>query len=136
MKKMPNQTAKQAAPPLPPHHPDVLLQKAETMPWKTRARVDLNEYIKTIYKLKDHGYSYAEIAGWLNEQLADRLGQTPITRAQVYRAHQQAVIFEQQNALDVLEHGGLPRVPGFSDEQAEKEAAEADGKAGSETSPT
>lgn len=77
-------------PNLPPHHPEALALKADAMPWKTTARnFAVEEYIDAIRKLQSRGYSYAQIAAWLNEQLAEKLQGQKIQRGQVYRVYQQ-----------------------------------------------
>jgi hypothetical protein len=58
------------------------------MPWKTKVRLfEAEAYGDAISKLYDRGYSYQEIADWLNEQLAEKLGEKKIRRGQVYRVH-------------------------------------------------
>lgn len=66
---------------------------ADSMPWKTTARnFPVEDYIEAISKLHARGYSYADIADFLNEKLADRLEGKKITRGQVYRVYQQAAV--------------------------------------------
>jgi hypothetical protein len=79
-----------AGPKTSPGHPDLLSIKAGDMPWKTTARgFPLETYVEAIGKLHARGYSYADIADWLNGQLAAQLGRRKITRGQVYRVYQQ-----------------------------------------------
>lgn len=59
---------------------------AERMPWKLKAQFPVSRYTDAIEKLRERGYSFAEIADWLNTQLADKLNGTKITRSQVYYA--------------------------------------------------
>ena len=77
-------------PNFPSHHPEAVAMLADAMPWKTTARnFPVEEYIGAISKLHARGYSYADIANFLNEKLADRLEGKKITRGQVYRVYQQ-----------------------------------------------
>jgi hypothetical protein len=80
------------APNLPPHHPEAVAMVADSMPWKTTARnFPVETYIGAITKLHARGYSYADIAKFLNEQLVSSLEGKKITRGQVYRVYQQAL---------------------------------------------
>jgi hypothetical protein len=86
---------------------------ADSMAWKTTARdFPVGDYIEAIRKLQARGYSYADIALFLNEKLAAMLGQRKITRGQVYRVYQQWL--ERQDVLYSTTH--------ISDEDAEVKA--------------
>src|ERR1017187_4220138 len=75
MKQRPRKRKGVAGPNIPPGHPDLLSIKAGDMPWKTTARdFPLQAYAEAISKLHARGYSYADIAAWLNGQLAAQLG--------------------------------------------------------------
>ena len=77
-------------PNLPAHHPEAVAMQADSMPWKTTVRnFPLEQYIDSISKLHVRGYSYADIANFLNDKLAAQLGVKKITRGQVYRVYQQ-----------------------------------------------
>ena len=89
---------------------------ADSMPWKTTARnFPVETYIDSINKLHARGYSYADIAKFLNEQLASQLGGKKITRGQVYRVYQQALDYEDplNDRMSVMP---------ISDEDAEQRA--------------
>jgi hypothetical protein len=104
------------APNFPPHHPDAIAHLADAMPWKTKVPFfEVGAYIDAICKLHARAYSYAEIADWLNERLADKLLGKKIKRGQVYRAYQQWL------AMNDPLHEGLS-VPNISDEEAELNA--------------
>jgi hypothetical protein len=97
--------------------------KAGDMPWKTTARdFPLQAYAEAISKLHARGYSYADIAAWLNGQLAAQLGHRRIGRGQVYRIYRQW--------LRDMEDGGRGIPTGhpapLSDEVAEAQAEIAD----------
>src|ERR1017187_1373934 len=90
MKQRPRKRKGVAGPNIPPGHPDLLSIKAGDMPWKTTARdFPLQAYAEAISKLHAQGYSYADIAAWLNGQLAAQLGHRRIGRGQVYRIYRQ-----------------------------------------------
>jgi hypothetical protein len=90
MSKRPKKTQKTPKPNLPPHHPEAVARMADAMEWKITARnFPVEDYIEAVCKLQARGYSYAEIADFLNEQLAVMLGPKKITRGQVYRVYQQ-----------------------------------------------
>jgi hypothetical protein len=93
------------------------------MPWKTTARdFPLERYVEAISKLHGRGYSYADIASWLNQQLAAQLGHRRITRGQVYRIYQQWL-----RDLEHKAHGSpVGRAEPLSDEIAEARAEIAD----------
>ena len=83
------------------------------MPWKTNVPFfEVGAYIDAICKLRARAYSYAEIADWLNERLADKLLGKKIKRGQVYRAYQQWLVVN-----DSMSDGFS--VPHISDEEAE-----------------
>ncbi len=92
------------------------------MPWKTKVRYfEVEAYVDPICKLQSRGYSYAEIANWLNEKLTGKLEGKKITRGQVYRVYQQWLASE-----DPLNDGfGVPHI---SDEDAEAKAELSDKK--------
>jgi len=101
------------APNLPPHHPEAIAHLADSMPWKTNVPFfEVGAYIDAICKLRARAYSYAEIADWLNERLADKLLGKKIKRGQVYRAYQQWLVVN-----DSMSDGFS--VPHISDEEAE-----------------
>jgi hypothetical protein len=89
------------------------------MPWKTTARdFPLEAYVESIGKLHGRGYSYADIAAWLNGQLAAQLGPRRITRGQVYRVYQQRQkVPERKGRSSPSERAAPP-----SDEAAEAQA--------------
>jgi hypothetical protein len=110
------------APNYPPHHPDAIAHQADAMPWKTKVRFfEVEAYADAICKLYARGYSYGEIADWLNEKLAGKLGDKKIKRGQVYRVYQQCL------ALNDPMNDGFG-VPHIDEEQAEKEAELSDKK--------
>ena len=107
-------------PNLPSHHPDAMANLAEAMPWKKKVRLfEVGEYTAAICKLQDRGYSYEEIAQWLNDRLKDKLGEKIIKRGQVYRVYQNWLVTQ-----DPLHEGHS--VPHISDEAADEGAANAD----------
>jgi hypothetical protein len=90
--KKPKAKAAIPKPNLPPHHPEAVAMMADSMPWKTTARnFPLEQYIGAISKLHSRGYSYADIAKFLNEKLVAQLEGKKITRGQVYRVYQQSL---------------------------------------------
>jgi hypothetical protein len=78
-------------PNLPPEHPEAIARMADAMPWKseTARNFGVEDYIDAIRKLRAREYSYADIAKWLTERLAEKLKGKKITRGQVYRVFQQ-----------------------------------------------
>ena len=87
--KKKNRSKKFPEPNFPPHYPAALARIADTMEWKTTARdFPVDTYIEAIRKLQARGYSYQEIADFLNHHLAKELGRRQITRGQVYRVYQ------------------------------------------------
>ncbi len=122
MPKKLNKAKSPSAPNFPPHHPEALANLAEGMPWKKKVRLfEVSEYTAAICKLQDRGYSYEEIAQWLNERLKDKLGEKIIKRGQVYRVYQQWLV-SQDPLNESLS------VPHISDEEAETKAAKSDQK--------
>jgi len=112
------------SPNFPPGHPDALALKADAMPWKTTAKdFPLESYVEAIHKLRTRGYSYAEIATWLNEQLAKELAGKKIRRGQVYRVYQQWLQLQENESWGHI--GGVREI---SEEDAEKEAEISDKK--------
>jgi hypothetical protein len=90
MPKKSKKIPKAPEPNLPAYHPEAVARMADSMAWKTTARdFPVEDYIEAIRKMQARGYSYAEIAAFLNEQLAAMLGHRKITRGQVYRVYQQ-----------------------------------------------
>ena len=109
-------------PNLPRHHPEAVARMADAMDWKITARsFPVENYIEAIRKLQTRGYSYAEIADFLNEQLASMLGPQKITRGQVYRVYQQWL--ELQDPLKETHS-----VTHIADEDAEAKAELSDKK--------
>jgi hypothetical protein len=58
-----------------------------------------------------------DFSGWLNEQLAEQLGQKKIQRGQVYRVYQQWLEEQEITSLN-----SMVAVRNITDEQAEAEA--------------
>ncbi len=110
------------APNFPPHHPEAIANLADAMPWKTKVPFfEVGAYIDSICKLHARAYSYAEIADWLNERLADKLLGKKIKRGQVYRAYQQWLSMNDPFNVAMS-------VPHISDEDAELNAELSDKK--------
>jgi hypothetical protein len=87
----PKARAAASTPNVPPDHPEAIAKLADTAPLKSQVRyLDVAQYVDAIRKLHDRGYSYAEIATWLNEQLAGRLDGKKIKRGQVYHVYQRS----------------------------------------------
>ncbi len=120
---------------LPPDHPNLLAQAAERMPWKPKAQFPVARYLDAIEKLRERGYSFAEIAEWLNERLADKLTGTKITRAQVYHAFRFVLERHHREAEEAFATGDCVEVSPISDEEADKQAAAADGDTSVEAKP-
>ena len=102
---------------------------ADSMEWKTTARdFPVETYIDAIRKLQARGYSYQEIADFLNHQLAEMLGRRQITRGQVYRVYQQWM--EQQDPFNIplaitpLSNEDAEAQAEISDKAAKKKAKE------------
>jgi hypothetical protein len=108
--------------------PQLLAVSAKGMPWKPNARFDVSPYSEAIAALKERGYSFAEIASWLKEQLASQLNGTSIGRGQVYRVYKQYLEFQHQEMVNAFEAGDVIEAKhvSISDEEAEKKAAEED----------
>ena len=127
MSTKPKKSAKVPVPNYPPGHPEAVAMMADAMPWKTTARnFPLETYYTAIAKLHARGYSYADIAKFLNEQLAGKLEGKKITRGQVYRVYQQCSGIDDP-------FRNITSVTHISDEDAEKQA-EVEDKKPAETS--
>ncbi len=121
---------------LPADHPTSLANEADHMPWKPKAPFPVSRYIDSIEKLKQRGYSFAEIAQWLNDKLAPKLQGTTITRAQVYHAYRFVMERDAQEAERALASGDFVSLTNISDEEAEAKAAAADGEPAPSVKPT
>ena len=117
MAKKTNKAAKIPAPNFPPGHPEAIAMAADAMPWKTTARnFPVETYYSAIAKLHARGYSYADIAKFLNEQLAAQLQGKKITRGQVYR------VYQQSTPIDGDFGESMYCMPNITDEDAERNA--------------
>jgi len=120
MPKKTKDTAPIPAPNLPANHPDALAGMADAMPWKTTVKdFPLETYIDAITKLRTRGYSYAEIANWLTEKLAENLGPKRIRRGQVYRVYQNWLQIQEDESWGIPAGTGVRSI---TDEEAEVEA--------------
>ncbi len=104
----------------PAHHPARVAELADTMPWKTNFPfTEVGAYSDSITKLNTRGYSFKEIAQWLNTTLEGKLNGRKITRGQVYRVF-------KQSAEQIPPFIGSYSIPHISDENAEKAAEQED----------
>jgi hypothetical protein len=106
-----------------PSSPSAIAKKAAAMPWKENARVDLFPYEKAILALRERGYSYGEVAAWLEKEIS-----APVKRGQVYYVCQQLAA-EAHDEFDAAEAKGkvryLPLIK-LTPEEAERAAADQD----------
>lgn len=120
---MPKKSKKPQAvksPNYPAHHPAKVAELADAMPWKTKFPfTDVGAYSGPITTLHSRGYSFEEIAQWLNKTLEGKLNGRKITRGQVYRVF-------KQSAEQIPPFVGSYTIPNISDEDAEKAAEQED----------
>jgi hypothetical protein len=124
MTKKTKRNLKLPEPNYPPDHPDAIARMAEAMPWKTDTarNFGVGDYIDAILKLRAREYSFADIAKWLTEHLAEKLGRKKITRGQVYRVYREWE-YQQDPLVETL-----TGPPDISEEEAEAGAAQLDRK--------
>lgn len=118
-----------------PDEIQALAREAESMPWKPKTPFPVSRYLPAIEALKERGYSFAEIAEWLNGKLASKLNGTTITRAQVYHAFRFVLERNERAFQEAWQKGELDSVSVISDEEAEAKAAAADGDVPAKSKP-